>query len=103
MRSQLQESKAQRWRALAKFNDVEKFPDGCLVFVGTSFSHVSENYEEAFEGLTEDERKSTISITLQKFVGAPDKGHWSDQKDLPIPDIAPLKIGVRKDGSQPSI
>jgi hypothetical protein len=92
MRNNLIEAKAQRWRALATYTDGRE----CLLYVGGSFSQVSENYDAPYyELLTDEERALVKTIQLQKWIGAPDAGHWESQRPLPIPESMVLKIATK--------
>jgi hypothetical protein len=89
MRNTLVESKAQRWRALATYKDGRE----CLLYVGISFAQVSENYDEPYFELLDDEERGLVeAIHLQKWFGTPDLGNWVSQRALPIPDNTGMKI-----------
>lgn len=77
----LLEPQAQRWRALIVFHS----GDEALLFVGRSYAHVSKEYVIPWSELfTAEERVDTKRILLQRWTGAPDRGHWQTQADLPI-------------------
>jgi hypothetical protein len=76
------ESKAQGWRALAVFADHSER----LIYLGRSSPQVRAGYANAFlELLDEEEREQVRSISLQRWNGAPDAGHWVPQSTLALP------------------
>lgn len=78
----LQETKAQRWRALACLKSGEE----ALICLGSSSVQVKDYYTVPwFEIFEEDVRKDTEDIVLQRWSGIPDLGHWVTQNHLPIP------------------
>ena len=46
--------------------------------------------EAFFELLDDEERDHVRSISLQRWHGAPDAGHWIHQSNLPVP--MPTKV-----------
>jgi hypothetical protein len=85
----LTEAKAQRWRALAIYKDGQEG----LLYVGASYTQVQENYDNPyFELLDDEERERVATIRLQKWVGAPDSGHWVNQRELQIPETLALPV-----------
>lgn len=79
------ESKAQGWRAMAKFEDGRE----ALLLIGRSSTQVRQGYVESFHDLLDDEeRELTISISLQRWHGAPDAGTWEHQTTLKVPTPA---------------
>ncbi len=95
MAQSLTERKPSNWRALAVYKDGRE----CLLLVGPNFSYVTENYDTPFyDYLEEDEREMVEKIHLQKWVGAPDNGHWQNQRQLAKPEpFSILKITTIKD------
>lgn len=80
------ESKAQGWRAMARFEDGRE----ALLLIGRSSTQVRQGYVESFnELLDEEERDQTVSISLQRWHGAPDAGSWEHQTSLKVPSTAP--------------
>jgi hypothetical protein len=76
------EAKPQGWRAIAVFDDRGE----CLLFVGRSSTQVRNGFATAFhEILDEEEREHVRSISLERWHGAPDAGHWVHQTNLAIP------------------
>jgi hypothetical protein len=81
------EAKPQGWRAVAVFDDR---PD-CLLYLGRSSTQVRANFTTAFfEVLDDEERDHVCSISLQRWHGAPDAGHWVHQTNLNVPLKAKL-------------
>ena len=79
------ESKAQGWRAMAKFDDGRE----ALLLIGRSSTQVRSGYIESFNDLLDDEEKEQVaSISLQRWHGAPDAGNWEHQTTLKVPAIA---------------
>jgi hypothetical protein len=88
----LAEAKAQRWRALAIYQDGQEG----LLYLGTSYTQVQEGYDDPyFELLDDEERDRLKSVHLQKWVGAPDSGHWVYQRDLPIPESLAMPVAAK--------
>jgi hypothetical protein len=80
------ESKAQGWRAMAKFEDGRE----ALLLIGRSSTQVRQGYIESFTDLLDDEeRDQVLSISLQRWHGAPDAGTWEHQTTLKVPSAAP--------------
>lgn len=80
------ESKAQGWRAMAKFADGSE----CFLFLARSSSAVRTGYLDAFNELLDDEERSLVSkITLERWHGAPDAGSWEELSELKVPKSAP--------------
>ena len=76
------ESKAQGWRAMAKFEDGRE----ALLLIGRSSTQVRQGYIESFTELLDDEeREQVLSISLQRWHGAPDAGTWEYQTTLKVP------------------
>lgn len=91
----LSETKPQRWRALALYNDGQE----ALLRLGSNIAQVTESYEYPFfELLDDEEREKVKEIHLQKWNGTADKGCWESQKQLPVPsDDLDMKIGAKKE------
>jgi hypothetical protein len=76
------ETRAQRWRALSKRKDGKEQ----LLILGSSYEQVKKTYPEPFFDLLDDEERGLVrEIAIQKFIGSPDRGTWTDQSTLPIP------------------
>jgi hypothetical protein len=76
------ESKAQGWRAMARFEDGRE----ALLLIGRSSTQVRQGYVESFHDLLDDEeREQVVSISLQRWHGAPDAGTWEHQNTLKVP------------------
>ena len=76
------EAKPQGWRAMAVFDD----RGDRLLFVGRSSTQVRSGFGTAFlEVLDDEEREHVRSISLQRWHGAPDAGHWVHQTNLAVP------------------
>jgi hypothetical protein len=81
------EAKPQGWRAIAIFDDRPE----CLLYVGRSSTQVRANFGESFLDLLDDEERDHVrSISLQRWQGAPDSGHWIHQTNLTVPVKAKL-------------
>ena len=81
------ESKAQTWRAVAKFADRPEL----LLYLGRSSTQVRSSYLEAFaEILDDDEQAACISVALERWNGTPDCGRWLIQSTLNVPASALL-------------
>ena len=79
------ESKAQGWRAMAKFEDGRE----ALLLIGRSSTAVRQGYVESFTDLLdEEEREQVVSIALERWHGAPDAGTWESQTTLKVPATA---------------
>ena len=79
------ESKAQGWRAMARFEDGRE----ALLLIGRSSTQVRQGYIESFNDLLDDEEREQItSISLQRWHGAPDAGTWEHQTTLKVPTPA---------------
>lgn len=94
MKTQQQEPKAQRYRAVAQFRDGREG----LVVLGFSHGEVLENYGEAFLELYDKEQREQeiIGVQLQKWDGAADAGRWKPHKTLPIPKPLSMPIAVKR-------
>ena len=76
------ETKAQGWRAMAKFEDGRE----ALLLIGRSSSAIRQGYIESFNDLLDDEeRDQVVSIALERWHGAPDAGVWEQQGTLKVP------------------
>ncbi|HEV3257872.1 MAG TPA: hypothetical protein VG013_13385 [Gemmataceae bacterium] len=76
------ESKLQRWRALAVFEDGSE----CLVYLGRSSGQVRGGYAAAYADIFDgDERDQVRRVVLQLWEGAADEGRWVEQSALPVP------------------
>jgi hypothetical protein len=76
------EAKPQGWRAMALFDD----RGDRLLFVGRSSTQVRSGLPMAFmEVLDDEEREHVRAISLQRWHGAPDAGHWVHQTNLTVP------------------
>ena len=90
-RTQLTETKAQRWRALAILDDGTE----ALLCLGSSIVQVRDNYRDPwYDLLAEQVRKETDEIALQKWSGAPDQGSWETQANLPLPPVRRPAVAV---------
>ena len=80
------ESKAQGWRAMAKFEDGRE----ALLLIGRSSTAVRQGYVESFTDLLdEEERELVVAISLERWHGAPDAGTWEHQTTLKVPSAVP--------------
>jgi len=80
------ETKAQGWRAMARFEDGRE----ALLLIGWSSTQVRQGYIESFTELLDDEEREQVqSISLQRWHGAPDAGTWEHQTTLKVPSAAP--------------
>ncbi len=80
------ESKAQGWRAMAKFEDGRE----ALLLIGRSSTQVRSGYVDSFNDLLDDEERDMVeSISLQRWHGAPDAGTWEHQTTLKVPSTTP--------------
>jgi hypothetical protein len=80
------ESKAQGWRAMAKFEDGRE----ALLFIGRSSSQVRTSYVECFNDLLDDEERDQVeSIALERWHGTPDAGQWESVSTMKVPSTAP--------------
>ncbi len=78
------ESKAQGWRAIAKFADGSE----SLLYVGMSGTQVRQGYAASLKGIYEDgETESVSEIRLEQWYGAPDAGKWMEKAKLRIPEV----------------
>jgi hypothetical protein len=76
------ESKAQGWRAIAKFKDGKE----ALLFVGMSGTQVRQNYQAALEEFFDESEIANLNeIRLEQWYGAPDAGKWMDKSKLRMP------------------
>ena len=79
------ESKAQGWRAMAKFEDGRE----ALLLIGRSSAAVRQGYVESFTDLLdEEEREQVVAVTLERWHGTPDAGVWEQQSTLKVPTTA---------------
>lgn len=79
------ETKAQGWRAMARFEDGRE----ALLLIGRSSGAVRQGYVESFNDLLdEEEREQVVSVTLERWHGAPDAGVWEQQSTLKVPATA---------------
>lgn len=79
------ESKAQGWRAMARFEDGRE----ALLLIGRSSTQVRQGYLESFHDLLDDEEREQVeAISLQRWHGAPDAGTWEHQTMLKVPVLA---------------
>lgn len=80
------ETKAQGWRAMAKFADGSE----AFLFLARSSSAVRSGYLESFTELLDEEERSLVSkITLERWHGAPDAGSWEELSELKVPKATP--------------
>lgn len=87
MKTYLNESKLQGWRAVAVLEGGSEI----LLFLGLSSKQIREGYTRAFEEvLDEEERDQVRKISLQRWHGAADAGRWVEQTCLNIPGHARL-------------
>jgi len=78
----MQETKAQRWRALAILFDGGE----ALLYVGSSIVQIRENFIDSWKKyFTDETRKATRDIIIQKWNGAPDCGYWENQSKIQVP------------------
>ena len=85
------ESKAQGWRAIAKFADGSE----ALLYVGMSGTQVRSGYAAALNDLFDaDERETVSEIKLEQWYGAPDAGKWIEKGKLRIPEPKFAKIAA---------
>ena len=76
------ESKLQCWRAVAVFDD----RGDRLLYLGRSSTQVRHGFAQAFfEVLDQEEQDHVRSISMQRWHGAPDSGHWMHQTNLNVP------------------
>src|SRR5260370_24312567 len=76
------EAKPQGWRAMAVFDDRGER----LLYLGRSSTQVRAGFASAFtEVLDDEERDHVVSISLQRWHGAPDAGRWLHQTYLTMP------------------
>ena len=81
------EAKPQGWRAVAVFDD----RSDRLIYLGRSSTQVRANFAQAFfEVLDDEEREHVLSVSLQRWHGAPDAGRWVHQTNLNVPLKAKL-------------
>jgi len=79
------ESKPQGWRAMAVFDD----RGDRLVYLGRSSTQVRAGFGAAFmEVLDDEEREHVLSISMQRWQGAPDAGRWIHHTNLSVPSTA---------------
>lgn len=80
----LSETKAQRWRALAVLTSGSE----ALLCLGQSIVQVREYYLEPwYDMFTEEVRRDTDEIQIQKWIGAASCGEWKMQATLPVPPV----------------
>jgi hypothetical protein len=76
------EAKPQCWRAVAVFDDRPE----ALIYLNRSSPQVRAGYRPAYlELLDEEEKSHVVSISMQRWQGAPDSGRWVHQSELPVP------------------
>jgi hypothetical protein len=76
------ESKPQGWRAVAVFDD----RGDALIYLGRSSTQVRSGFPAAFaEVLDDEEREHVMSVSMQRWQGAPDAGRWVHYTNLPVP------------------
>jgi hypothetical protein len=79
---QYTEAKPQCWRAVVVFDDRVEM----LLYLNRSSPQVRTGYRQAYlDLLDEEERVHVVSISMQRWQGAPDSGRWVHQSDLPVP------------------
>ena len=72
------------WRAVGYTH----YGDQHFLYMGMSFEQVKKNYPGAFyEILTTEEQIAIIKISLEKWIGKPNKGHWIVQDTLKVPRV----------------
>ena len=85
------ESKAQGWRALAKFADGSE----ALLYVGMSGTQVRAGYGQSLQSIyAEGECDRVSEISLEQWYGAPDAGKWMEKAKLRIPEPKYAKIAA---------
>ena len=85
------ESKAQGWRALAKFADGSE----ALLYVGMSGTQVRAGYGQSLQSIyAEGECDLVSEISLEQWYGAPDAGKWMEKAKLRIPEPKYAKIAA---------
>jgi hypothetical protein len=85
------ESKAQGWRAIAKFQDGTE----ALLFVGMSGTQVRAGYQASLNELFDGEEQENVTeIRLEQWYGAPDAGKWMDKAKLRIPAPKVAKVAA---------
>ncbi len=78
----LTEKKFSDWRVVATDADGKEH----VIFIGQSFTAVTQAFPNAFKDLLEEEDKAKIKeVMVQKWYGTASKGTWADRKLLPIP------------------
>lgn len=85
------ESKAQGWRAIARFTDGTE----SLLYVGMSGTQVRSGYQASLQELFSEEEQETVSeIRLEQWYGAPDAGKWVDKAKLRIPTPKAARVAA---------
>lgn len=85
------ESKAQGWRAIAKFEDGSE----ALLYVGMSGTQVRQGYAASLNDLFDEGERETVSeIRLEQWYGAPDAGKWMEKSKLRIPEPKLAKVAA---------
>lgn len=57
-----------------------------LIYLGRSSTAVRGGFASAFFELFDDEEREQVkSVSLQRWNGAPDAGHWNHQATLSVP------------------
>ena len=85
------ESKAQGWRAIAKFVDGSE----ALLYVGMSGTQVRQGYAASLQELyDEGDCEAVKEISLEQWYGAPDAGKWMEKSKLRIPEPKLAKIAA---------
>ena len=79
------ESKPQGWCAMAIFDD----RGDRLIYLGRSSTQVRAGFAPAFaEVLDDEEREHVMSVSMQRWQGAPDAGRWVHYTNLAVPATA---------------
>jgi hypothetical protein len=85
------ESKAQGWRAVAKFADGSE----ALLYVGMSGTQVRQGYGSSLQELFDEGETERVSeIRLEQWYGAPDAGKWMEKGKLRVPEPKFAKIAA---------
>ena len=87
MKMHLTEEKAQRWRVVAKIKTPTGQEETALVYVGQSIVQAREGYLSSWHEMKEEVRRATTKLVIEKWLGAPDYGHWQAQSHIPLPSI----------------
>ncbi|MFO0937954.1 MAG: hypothetical protein U0798_15740 [Gemmataceae bacterium] len=85
------ESKAQGWRAIAKFADGSE----ALLYVGMSGTQVRTGYGPSLQSIYEEgDCEKVTEIRLEQWYGAPDAGKWMEKAKLRIPEPKLAKVAA---------